>query len=229
MDSSLSSVPPVCPSPRPESCGTAAPHAATSGVSGSVILSPTPPVECLSDGRSVHSGQIEPLTRADHRGGPPGDLAIVHAAQQNRHGQRRHLLVGHHALGVPVDHPVDLLIGKRRTVALGPDNVDRRYRHRAAPFPRALPSATFALPRSRLLLNHPTPPTTRRPTLAAPDVFARRLARQAAAAAVFCAAAVEGRPPCLRPRGASVSGSSASRSRRFSFLPARAFGCSGSA
>ena len=46
--SSLSSVPPVCPSPRPDSCGTATPHAATSGASGSVILSPTPPVECLS-------------------------------------------------------------------------------------------------------------------------------------------------------------------------------------
>src|SRR4051794_21308957 len=48
MDSSLSSVPPVCPSPRPDSCGTAAPQAATSGASGRVILSPTPPVECLS-------------------------------------------------------------------------------------------------------------------------------------------------------------------------------------
>ncbi len=48
MLSSLSSVPPVCPSPRPESCGTATPKDATSGASGSVILSPTPPVECLS-------------------------------------------------------------------------------------------------------------------------------------------------------------------------------------
>ena len=36
------------PRPRPDSCGTAAPHAATSGASGKVILSPTPPVECLS-------------------------------------------------------------------------------------------------------------------------------------------------------------------------------------
>ncbi len=36
------------PSPRPESCGTATPKDATSGASGSVILSPTPPVECLS-------------------------------------------------------------------------------------------------------------------------------------------------------------------------------------
>jgi hypothetical protein len=48
IDSSLSRVPPVWPRPRPESCGTAAPQAATSGVSGNVILSPTPPVECLS-------------------------------------------------------------------------------------------------------------------------------------------------------------------------------------
>ena len=48
MDSSLSSVPPVCPSPRPDNCGTAAPQADTKGASGSVILSPTPPVECLS-------------------------------------------------------------------------------------------------------------------------------------------------------------------------------------
>ena len=41
-------MPPVWPSPRPESWGTAAPQAATSGASGRVILSPTPPVECLS-------------------------------------------------------------------------------------------------------------------------------------------------------------------------------------
>ena len=48
MDSSLSRVPPVWPSPRPDSWGTATPQAATRGASGSVILSPTPPVECLS-------------------------------------------------------------------------------------------------------------------------------------------------------------------------------------
>ena len=48
IDSSLSSVPPVWPRPRPDSWGTATPHAATNGASGRVILSPTPPVECLS-------------------------------------------------------------------------------------------------------------------------------------------------------------------------------------
>ena len=36
------------PRPRPESCGTATPKTATRGASGRVILSPTPPVECLS-------------------------------------------------------------------------------------------------------------------------------------------------------------------------------------
>ena len=36
------------PRPRPESWGTATPQAATRGASGRVILSPTPPVECLS-------------------------------------------------------------------------------------------------------------------------------------------------------------------------------------
>ena len=52
MASSLSRVPPVCPRPRPDSIGTAAPQLATSGASTSDTLSPTPPVECLStDGR----------------------------------------------------------------------------------------------------------------------------------------------------------------------------------
>ncbi|EFV91940.1 hypothetical protein ES5_08431 [Dietzia cinnamea P4] len=48
IDSSLSRVPPVWPSPRPDSCGTATSQVASSGVSTRVIASPTPPVECLS-------------------------------------------------------------------------------------------------------------------------------------------------------------------------------------
>ena len=44
----LSRVPPVWPRPRPDNCGTAAPHAATSGTRTRETLSPTPPVECLS-------------------------------------------------------------------------------------------------------------------------------------------------------------------------------------
>ena len=48
MDSILSAVPPVRPSPRPVSDGTPSPHAAASGWMTSESLSPTPPVECLS-------------------------------------------------------------------------------------------------------------------------------------------------------------------------------------
>ena len=58
IDSSLSSVPPVCPRPRPLSCGTATPKDATRGASGSVILSPTPPVECLSTVRLPRSAKL---------------------------------------------------------------------------------------------------------------------------------------------------------------------------
>src|SRR5476651_591711 len=48
MESSLSSVPPVWPRPRPEIIGTKAPQAAAIGASIRLTLSPTPPLECLS-------------------------------------------------------------------------------------------------------------------------------------------------------------------------------------
>ncbi len=56
MASSLSSVPPVCPSPRPDIIGTSAPQAAASGARMSDVLSPTPPVLCLSTGVPGRSG-----------------------------------------------------------------------------------------------------------------------------------------------------------------------------
>ena len=46
IDSSLSIVPPVKPRPRPESFATFSPHAATTGQTTRLVLSPTPPVEC---------------------------------------------------------------------------------------------------------------------------------------------------------------------------------------
>ena len=49
-----------------------------------------------------------PHPRGDHRVGPAGDLAPVHAVEQHRHRQRRHLLVGDLAAGVGGDDPVDL-------------------------------------------------------------------------------------------------------------------------
>ena len=44
----MSSVPPVCPRPRPDILAMRTPWAATMGSSASEVLSPTPPVECLS-------------------------------------------------------------------------------------------------------------------------------------------------------------------------------------
>ena len=46
--SNLSMVPPVCPNPLPLIFATGMPQAATMGVSARDVLSPTPPVECLS-------------------------------------------------------------------------------------------------------------------------------------------------------------------------------------
>ena len=48
MDSSLSKVPPVWPSPLPDIFATFRPHAATIAPRAMEVLSPTPPVECLS-------------------------------------------------------------------------------------------------------------------------------------------------------------------------------------
>ena len=48
MLSSLSIVPPVWPSPRPDILATGTPADATRGPTTSVVVSPTPPVECLS-------------------------------------------------------------------------------------------------------------------------------------------------------------------------------------
>ncbi len=48
IESSLSRVPPVCPNPLPEIIGTYNPAAATIGAIIKEVLSPTPPVECLS-------------------------------------------------------------------------------------------------------------------------------------------------------------------------------------
>ena len=46
--SSLSIVPPVNPNPLPDIFAIFTPHAATNGARTNVVLSPTPPVECLS-------------------------------------------------------------------------------------------------------------------------------------------------------------------------------------
>ena len=95
MDSSLSSVPPVCPSPRPDIIGTSAPQAAASGASISDVLSPTPPVLCLSTG---DAGDVrDSRTRTPERTIASVSAAVSsarHAAQDDRHQQGGRLVVG---------------------------------------------------------------------------------------------------------------------------------------
>ncbi len=89
MDSSLSSVPPVWERPRPEIMGTKTPQAAARGARTRLVLSPTPPVECLSafgPGRSERSStspvRIIDSVRAEISAGamPRKNTAIANAA-----------------------------------------------------------------------------------------------------------------------------------------------------
>ncbi len=87
MDSSLSRVPPVWPSPLPESLATARPSDAASGTKARVTPSATPPVECLSTvGRdSPVSATVRPdstmaLVRANVS---PGSSPRMNAAIRN--------------------------------------------------------------------------------------------------------------------------------------------------
>ena len=111
-----------------------------------MILSPTPPVECLSAVGRDSAAEVHPLARRDHRVGPAGDLATLHAVEQDGHRQRRHLLVGDHPARVGVDHPVDLRVGELSSVALADDHLDRTERlcHLRPP----CPTGTLWNPRS---------------------------------------------------------------------------------
>ena len=83
------------------------PHAAitATGAAAFGILSPTPPVEMFVDGLArsavaAQVGEVHPLTGRHHGRRPARGLAVVHAAQEHRHQQRRHLLVGDVSVGV---------------------------------------------------------------------------------------------------------------------------------
>ena len=94
MDSSLSSVPPVWPSARPEIMGTMTPAAAASGAAIRLVLSPTPPVECLS---TLTPGMEERSTISpdcSHAVGEGADFAVGHAGEKDGHQERGSLIVG---------------------------------------------------------------------------------------------------------------------------------------
>ena len=114
------------PSPRPDSWGTAAPQAATSGHSGRLILSPTPPVECLSTVGRLTAAEVQPLAAGDHRRRSRWRARGRPAPEEDGHQQGRGLLVGDLAGRVGRQEPADLLVGERATVPLGPDDVGAR-------------------------------------------------------------------------------------------------------
>ncbi len=79
--SSLSRVPPVWPSPRPDSFSILRPSAAASGPTTRVVASATPPVECLST--------VGPWTRPRSRVAPEATIASVSASASRRVKPRR--------------------------------------------------------------------------------------------------------------------------------------------
>ena len=81
IESSLSSVPPVCPSPRPESFTTCIPSSAASGATTRVVPSPTPPVECLST--------VGPDRRDRSSRSPESTIAAVRATASSRENPSR--------------------------------------------------------------------------------------------------------------------------------------------
>ena len=118
MDSSLSSVPPVWPSARPDIIGTTTPAAAARGATIKLVLSPTPPVECLSTltpgiaERSTRSPEcsMHSVRRLTSRSVMPEKNVAIR--------KRRHLIVGNIAGGVSVDQKIDLFRREFFAVAL---------------------------------------------------------------------------------------------------------------
>ena len=78
----------------------------------------------LIGGRLADPGEVHARARADHRVRPAGDLAPIHAAQEDRHRQGGHLLVLDDALRVGIDRPVDLVGGQHSPVSLDANNVN---------------------------------------------------------------------------------------------------------
>ena len=122
MLASLSSVPPVCPSPRPEIIGTKAPQAATTGARMRLTLSPTPPVECLSRTGPPRSARDQSSTaaRARHGAREGGALPPRQAAEVHGHGEGGDLALAHGPIDEPLDDARDL-----RLVRVAPSRLRR--------------------------------------------------------------------------------------------------------
>ena len=123
IDSSLSSVPPVCPRPRPDILPKTPPHEATSGASTRVTLSPTPPLECLSSTgrRTALRSRVLPLATIARARATVS--RVREPAQDHRHEQRARLVRGHGAVDDAADEGVDAGVVELVPVALPGDDV----------------------------------------------------------------------------------------------------------
>ena len=135
MDSSLSSVPPVWPSPRPDIIGTTTPAAAASGATMRLVLSPTPPVECLSTFTPGTGRQVHRFAGAQHAFREPADFAVGHPREEDGHQESRHLIVGNFAAGVAFHQKFNLFGSEFFPVALPLDQVNcTHYETLSLPF-----------------------------------------------------------------------------------------------
>ena len=125
MESSLSSVPPVMPRPRPEIIGTRKPRQASSGARGRDTLSPMPPVECLSTSGRGSGGKFQHLTGVAHGKRQRPDLRRLQAAEVNRHQEGGHLVVRHAPVGEARNDLADLGCLERLAVAFGLDEAEK--------------------------------------------------------------------------------------------------------
>ena len=117
-------MPPVWPSPRPLIFPNGTPQAATIGATAIEVLSPTPPVECLSTTlrpSASPSSSVSPLR--DHRVGEREGLGADQAAEVDGHQERGDLVVGDLAARVPEHELRDLLGGELAAVALALDQL----------------------------------------------------------------------------------------------------------
>ena len=113
IDSSLSSVPPVCPRPRPLILPNGTPHAATIGPTASVVLSPTPPVECLSTTRrpsALPRSIVSPLRTI---ASVSANVSAVESPWKNTAMQERRDLVVRHVAARVLEHELGDLVARQ--------------------------------------------------------------------------------------------------------------------
>ncbi len=122
--SSLSSVPPVWPRPRPLIMGTMRPPAAATGARTRDVLSPTPPVECLSTLRFGMSEKSRTSPERSMVSVRNADSGGVMPLQQHGHQPCRGLVVGNLAARVAIDQGRDFWLRQLAAVALFADHVD---------------------------------------------------------------------------------------------------------